>query len=139
MCERGGVQPLRRAEARGDARDDVLPEDLAPLRERRAVDAEGLDAVEKDGRHAERVVVAEEEEALAEVEVDPVEEAVAHRRVRRRVDEVDEHRGQLAPPLRVRDLVHLVEVEDGVAHARLDEPRREASLLGALVRVDDAQ
>ena len=71
--------------------------------------------------HARRVVVGEDEGAARKVEVDVVEVAVAQRAVGARVHEVDERGHDLLPTLGRGDLVHLVEVEDGVDAARLDQ------------------
>lgn len=102
------------------------------------VEAGNLDVVHtvaQNGVDAFVVVVAEDEQATAQIEVDAGKVLVLEAVILAAVRKMDEQIVDLLALRRLADLVELIEVDDGVHALGLDEHIDDAPPCGALIRV----
>ena len=95
-----------------------------------AVEADELHAVEQRRRDGVGDVGGGDEHHVAEVELD-LEVVIAERVVLRRVEHFEQRRGRVAAPATGAQLVDLVEQDDGVHRAGLDDRPGDATGLAA--------
>ena len=107
------------------ARPEVVTGDRRLLRGRVSVEADDLHAVEQRAGDRLGLVGGCDEDDLAEVELH-VQVVVAERRVLRRVEDLEQRAGRVAPPVRA-DLVDLVEQDHRVHRPRVTEGTDQAA------------